>query len=99
MAIDKEKFEELRAGVEQLRPILADEQRALGYLSLFDEFVRETELGLALHTVCDYLLESETPRPEATTVEQIRALHTSMEIEDDCLGRLRQKAGRIQAGP
>jgi len=60
---------------------------------LFDEFVRETELGLALHTVCDYLLESETPRPEATTVEQIRALHTSMEIKDDLPWPARQKAG------
>lgn len=96
--MDKKRFEELRAGVEELRPILVAEQRAHGYLSLFDEFVREAELGLALHTVCDYLLESETPRPEATTVERIRALHASMEIEDDCLDRLRQKAGLIETG-
>ncbi len=86
------RFDELRARVEQLRPILADKQDAYGYLSLFDEFVREAEFGLALHAVCDCLLEPETPRPEPTTVERIRALHALMEIEDDCLDRLRQKA-------
>lgn len=86
------RIEEMRNSVNELRSVLAEGQGAEGYLALFDEFVRECELGLALHNVCDYLLEPGTPATSARTLERIRRLHGDMEIEDDCLERLKAKA-------
>ena len=77
--------------MSELRPILERGENASGYLALFDESVRESELGLALHAVCDYLLEPGPASPESGIIENIRSLHGSMRIEDDCVDRLRQK--------
>jgi hypothetical protein len=85
------RIEELRDNVGELRPVLAEGSNAEGYLTLFDEFVPECELGLALHSVCDYLLEPGTPPAAAETINRIQALHAAMEIEDDCMERLMAK--------
>ncbi|HWX56530.1 MAG TPA: hypothetical protein VN176_18250 [Verrucomicrobiae bacterium] len=82
---------ELRAKLEHLRAILAEGQCAHGYVTLFDEFVREAEFDLALHCVCDYLLEKETAPPAATVTDQIHALHVAMGLNDDCINRLCEK--------
>lgn len=34
---------------------------AAGYLKFFDDFLEEGEFGLALHALCDYLLEPDVP--------------------------------------
>jgi hypothetical protein len=60
--------------------------------AIFDEFIREHEWSLALHVVCDCLLEQTTP-PEPAVVEQIQTLHDMMKIEDSCVMKLRRKAG------
>ena len=60
--------------------------------AIFDEFIREHEWDLALHVVCDCLLEQTTP-PEPAVVEQIQALHDIMKIGDSCVMKLRRKAG------
>jgi hypothetical protein len=61
---------------------------------LFDEFVREDEWELALHLVCDYLLEPKTQGPPTAAIQQIEALHGAMQITDTCAADLRRKAGR-----
>jgi len=71
--------------VTELRSIPERDEKAGGYLDLFDGFVREAELGLALHAICDYLLEPDAPLAEGTVIENIQALHSSMELEDDCV--------------
>jgi hypothetical protein len=53
--VEQRQFEDLRRDVLGLRPILTSPD-AGGYLTLFDEFVRECELALA-HCVCDFLEE------------------------------------------
>jgi hypothetical protein len=88
------KYRELAARVGELRPILEEGKNAGDYLALFDEFVREAELGLAPHAACDYLLEREAARSETSLIEKIEALHGSMELEDDCVDRLRKKAAQ-----
>ena len=88
-----DRYRQLAAEVSELRPNIVGRENASGYLALFDEFVRECELGLALHAVCDYLLESGSPRPEARVIERVHTLHRSMGIEGDCVDRLRQRAG------
>jgi hypothetical protein len=59
---------------------------------LFDEFIREHEFGLALHLICDHLLESTRQPATATLIQQIQALHVAMKVEDNCVPRLRAKA-------
>jgi hypothetical protein len=83
--------QELRISVAKLRPILEGPEQQ-GYLLLFDEFLDEHEFGLALHCVCDYLLEPQAPAPHPATVERIALLHSVMQIEDECLKSLHQKA-------
>jgi hypothetical protein len=58
---------------------------------LFDEFVREHEFGLALHVICDHLLESKT-QPTTTLIRKIEALHAAMKIKDNCVASLQKKA-------
>jgi hypothetical protein len=60
----------------------------------FDDFVREQEWGLALHVVCDYLLERKTQTAPTAVIQQIEALHEAMGIVDTCAADLRRKAGR-----
>jgi hypothetical protein len=62
--------------------------------AVFDEFLREHEWGLALHVVCDYLLEPATPPAAAELIEEIQGLHKAMGIEDSCAIDLRRKAGQ-----
>ncbi len=85
------RAEELRAKLTELRQVLADASDGEGYLALFDEFVRECEFDLALHNVCDYLLEPGTPAVEMETIDRIQALHVTLEVQDDCVEWLRAK--------
>jgi hypothetical protein len=72
------------AQLQSLRPILLTEH-GHSFLDLFDEFMREQEFELALHVVCDYILEPNTLTVSNATVEEIRRLHTEMRIVDDCV--------------
>ena len=91
MPDDVTPVEEIWERVKKLRPVLSGGQNAGGYLNLFDEFVRECELDLALHCVCDYLLERATPKLDRTTAEEVCSIHLAMELQDDCTERLRAK--------
>ena len=84
-------IQNLKNSVAQLRPILERPGQA-GYLTLFDEFVDQDEFGLALHCVCDYLLEPQTAAPDTSTLERIALLHSAMQIGDECIELLREKA-------
>ena len=63
--------------------------------AVFDEFIREHEWELALHVVCDYLLEPKTPSAPQELIEQIESLHRGMDIQDSCVTELRRKAGQV----
>jgi hypothetical protein len=60
----------------------------------FDEFLDANELELALHVVCDFLLEPATPAASRQIRLEIERLHAKMEIIDNCAARLRIKAGQ-----
>ena len=79
-----------------LRAVLSEGQ-ALDAHQVFDEFVREHEWGLALHVVCDYLLEPTTQAAPEAVMQQIQSLHEVMAIEDTCVADLRRKAERVAA--
>jgi hypothetical protein len=81
---------EVAAQLQSLRPILLTEH-GHSFLDLFDEFMREQELELALHVMCDYILEANSLTVSNATVEQVRRLHTEMEIVDDCVEDLQNR--------
>jgi hypothetical protein len=85
------RSQDLANRLEDLRHILTGKPEAAGYLKFFDDFLEEGEFGLALHAVCDYLLEPDVPAVDGPTMERIRYLHTSMEIRDECVDQLNAK--------
>jgi hypothetical protein len=82
--------EELRTHLRSLRPLLLNEP-GCSFLDLFDEFLQEHEFGLALHVVCDFILQPDSPKVSKATVDQIQRLHTEMEIDDRCVEELQKR--------
>jgi hypothetical protein len=79
---------ETQGRLQSLRHVLLEEG-ASSALALFDEFVREHEFNLALHVVCDYVLDSDSRQVSESIIDQIQLLHTAMEIDDACFRQLR----------
>jgi hypothetical protein len=75
-------------GLSELRYVFSKDD---DWRKLFDEFIREYEFELALHVICDYLLEPEIQIPHDSILEKISSLHSTMQVEDDCLTKLRAK--------
>jgi hypothetical protein len=88
-------YEKLRAQLTALADSLPEFQRDRKYVELFDEFVREYEFGLALETICDFLLEPNVPPVGKAVLSQVAQLHALMGVSDDCLERLEQKVNSI----
>ena len=84
------KRKKLVSQLMSFRPLLVDGGDG-GYLNLFDEFMRETEFGSALDLVCDFMLEPDSPKIDAASIDRVEALHTAMEMEDDCVEKLRRE--------
>jgi hypothetical protein len=57
-------------------------------LELFDEFVQQHEWELALHVVCDHLLEPTAQAAPSGVIQQIKSLHEAMGIQDTCVADL-----------
>ena len=90
MANHDTSAQEVKKHLEDLKDVLLNEMDS-GCSDLFDEFIREHEFGLALHVICDHVLESTT-QPTTTLIQKIEALHAAMKIEDNCVANLRDKA-------
>jgi hypothetical protein len=81
----------LKARLESLRVVFLTGIKAEAYSALFNEFLAEWELGLALEVLCDFLLEPNVPPVSEVELNEIASLHTLMEVEDQCFLRLREK--------
>jgi hypothetical protein len=62
---------------QYLRPVLLVEG-ARSALDVFDEFVQQHEFKLALHLVCDFILDSDSRQVSESIINQIQHLHTAM---------------------
>jgi len=82
---------ELRTRLEALRLISPSGGKGESFCALFDEFLENREFGLALEVLCDFLLEPDVSPPSETEFNEIATLHALMEVQDDCLLRLRGK--------
>lgn len=63
---------------------------------MFDDFIDHNELGLALHTICDSLLERERVMIEDGDIAAIGVLHERMQIKDECVEAIRQHREKRQ---
>jgi hypothetical protein len=80
-------WHELKAHRQELKDGLSDGVD-LKRSQLFDEFMREHEFELALHLLCDYLLERTTQPAAPAIVKLVEKLHASMQIVDNCVANL-----------
>jgi hypothetical protein len=85
--MEETTMRDLQEGLQALRPILLGE-RGHSFLDLFDEFVEQREFGLALHALCDFMLDPDSPRVSKSILDQIRRLHALMKIDDHCVEEL-----------
>ena len=88
--MERRATQELRAQLQSLRSVLLTE-RDHAFLDLFDEFMQQHEFGLALHAVCNFILDPNFPRVNKSTVDQIQRLHTAMKIDDRCVEELQNQ--------
>jgi hypothetical protein len=87
--VDMERsiMREVQAQLQSLRPLLLTE-RGQSLLDFFDEYVEQREFELALHIVCDFLLETNSPQVNKSTIDKIQHLHAAMKIDDGCVEKL-----------
>jgi hypothetical protein len=88
-------YENVKAELQELRASISGFSGNQKYLESFDEYVRENELGLALETLCDFLLEPTTGAPNSEIVSRIETLHRLMEVTDECVWKLKDKRRRF----
>ena len=84
----EEHYAKLKTRLESLRQVFP---AVKNYSSLFDEFITEFEFGLALETLCDFLLEPDVRPVSEAELEEIASLHKLMEVEDRCVLKLKKK--------
>jgi hypothetical protein len=94
MAYSSEFHRDLASRLMALRVVFSTGTEGRRYVELFDEFVSVNEFELALHQLCDFLNEPTTAGPSDAVLDQIRGLHSTMELNDDCAERLKSKVVR-----
>ena len=82
-------YVELANRIAKLRPVITSAGEEA--LELFDEFLRENELDLALHVACDYLVESPFNRISPSILNEIHNLHEILGQKDECIKNLEAK--------
>jgi glycolate oxidase FAD binding subunit len=84
-------FATVRTRLESLRKIFSIESGAERYSALFEEFLMQCEFGLALETICEFLLEPDVRPATDAELKEIASLHAAMEVDDLCVSNLKAK--------
>jgi hypothetical protein len=88
--MEENAMQELQTQLQALRPLLLT-RHDHSFLDFFDEFMKHREFGLALHAVCDFILDKSSPRVTKSVVDQIQHLHITMGIDDGCVEALQSQ--------
>jgi hypothetical protein len=91
MTTQRAHLEQVKVQLQELGNDITTLRDNANYWALFDEFMREYEFGLALETLCDFLLEPTTEPVNREVIKKIDNLHTRMGEADDCVQRLNRK--------
>jgi len=81
-------FDHVSALLRELETALVNDQGFQNSRNLFNEYLESNELELALHLVCDALLEQPHNKPSATALRFIADVHKAMDLQDDCVEKL-----------
>ena len=90
MPLSAKAWKELEMQLLALRPLLLTESDRSS-LKFFDELLEQREYGLALDTVCDFLLESNSLPVSQSVLDKIQRLEAAMQIDESRLEELRSK--------
>ena len=88
----RDHYEALKRNLLELRPLFSLDGNQLGYLQYFDEELDANEFEIALHALCNFLLEPTTPETSPKVIEKVEVIHQMMELEDGCGLALRAKS-------
>ena len=83
-------FDRVSTLLRDLGTTLQDDSSFRRHRSRFHEYLDQNELELALHAVCDGLMESSTHCSEEV-VRMIDDAHTGMGLHDSCAEALRER--------
>jgi len=86
-------FRDVADQLKTLEKVFSTGPEGSKYMGFFEEYLAVNELELALHAVCDFLLEPTTPAVDEATLGRIETLHKLMQLDDDCAPRLKEKSG------
>jgi hypothetical protein len=79
--------EDLQKSLTTLAEVFAPSEGS-SYKVSFDEFMREHEFGLALHSVCDFLMSEGTAQITLDRIVLVQELHAAMQLWDNCVSEL-----------
>jgi hypothetical protein len=91
MSYSNEYYRDIGKRLEALRGLFASMPENNKNLGFYDIYLAANELELALHTLCDFLLEPTSPNVSDSALEQIQLLHRMMKIDDCCVQKLKEK--------
>jgi hypothetical protein len=91
----KEHYKVLESSLLELRHLFLLNENLSDYRQHFDEVLNANEFEIALHALCDFLLEPTTPNVGLDEINKIDTLHEKMGLNDDCSAALRAKRGVI----
>lgn len=86
----EEHYRSVSAQLLTLETIFDNSERGKGYRNYFRELLGANELEIALHAVCDFLIEQSVPPKDAQVLIRIDDLHKQMQIHDDCVDKLKR---------
>ena len=89
----EERYKVLESSLLELRHLFSLNENLSDYRQHFDEVLNANEFEVALHALCDFLLEPTTPNVGLDEVNKIDTLHENMGLDDDCAAALRAKSG------
>ena len=89
----KEHYKVLESSLLELRHLFRLNENLSDYRQHFDEMLNANEFEIALHALCDFLLERTTPNVRLGEINEINMLHEKMGLDDDCVAALRAKSG------
>lgn len=90
-------YRDVAGQLETLSKVFSNGPEGSKYKDFFDEYFAVNELELALHAVCDFLFEPTTSAVDEATVRRIETLHQLMELQDDCVARIKEKSKRTRS--
>jgi len=81
----------LRTRLGALKELFSASKNSARYSEPFDDYLEHREFGLALETLCDFLLEPDVRPASDRELAEIASLHTLLEVADQCVLKLTSK--------